>query len=225
MSAANTVRDPVASRPGWSGGVYATALRRAAAGGDRALRVVSVDGTALGELRPAQWTAARPGDGGLLRRCAGPTLDVGCGPGRLVAALGRAALGVDVCPEAVRQARRRGAAAVCRSVFDPLPREGGWQRVLLADGNIGIGGDPTRLLRRCAALLAPRGAVLVEVAAPGTRTWTADVVLRDGRRRTSPFPWASVAAADLAGVARAASLRVLDTWTEADRWFAHLVTS
>lgn len=207
----------------WAHDVYAAALRRAAAGRAGLLRLESVDGATVDHFDPTLWTLnVRPGDGGLLRRCHGPTLDVGCGPGRLAAALGRAALGLDVCPEAVRLARRRGASALCRSVFDPLPREGRWRRVLLADGNIGIGGDPARLLRRCTSLLAPGGGVLVEVTAPGTTTWVGDVVLHDGRRRTPPFPWAGVAVADLAALARAASLRVLDTWTEAGRWFAHL---
>lgn len=209
--------------PAWAHEVYAAALRRAADGRAGWLRIESVDGARADHLDPTLWTrTVRPGDGGLLRRCQGRTLDVGCGPGRLVAALGRAALGLDVCPDAVRLARRRGANVLCRSVFDPLPREGRWRWVLLADGNIGIGGDPARLLRRCACLLAPGGGVLVEVTAPGTTTWTGDVVLRDGRRRTPPFPWASVAAADVAALAGTASLRILDTWTEAGRWFAHL---
>jgi SAM-dependent methyltransferase len=223
MSMPGAVRSAPAAA--WTHDVYADTLRRAADGGGVPLRVESVDGATLDQLHPAQWTGtARPGDAGLLRRCRGPVLDVGCGPGRLAAALGRAALGVDVCPEAVRQTRSRGAYALRRDVFDPLPREGAWRRVLLADGNIGIGGDPVRLLRRCAELLAPGGGVLVEVTAPGTATWAADVVLAAEGRRTPPFPWASVAAADVAGLARHACLRILDTWTEAGRWFAHLST-
>src|SRR5439155_8036 len=89
--------------------------------------------------------AHRPGDGGLLARCSGPTLDVGCGPGRLVAALAAAGLptlGVDISAEAVRQARRRGAPAQRTCVFTPIAGEGAWQHLLLADGNIGIGRCP-----------------------------------------------------------------------------------
>ena len=76
---------------------------------------------------------------------AGPVLDVGCGPGRLVLGLaqrGTVALGVDPAPAAVALARSRGAPVLQRSVFDPLPGQGRWRTVLLADGNIGIGGDP-----------------------------------------------------------------------------------
>ena len=51
----------------------------------------------------------------LLQSLNGPVLDVGCGPGRLLAAaqsLGLTALGVDTSPEAVRYALGRGARSV-----------------------------------------------------------------------------------------------------------------
>jgi Methyltransferase domain len=110
------------------------------------------------------------GDATLLDRCVGSVLDVGCGPGRLTAALntrGNRALGIDTSAAAVRLARRRGANAVRRDVFDPVPGNGRWRHVLLADGNIGIGGDPLRLLRRCRELLEPGGHLHAEVTAPG----------------------------------------------------------
>jgi SAM-dependent methyltransferase len=110
-------------------------------------------------------------DRAILARCVGPTLDVGCGPGRLTAALaeeGLVALGIDVLSGAVGQTRGRGAAALRRDVFDAVPGEGRWETVLLADGNIGIGGDPVALLRRLRELLDPRGRVVVELAPPGT---------------------------------------------------------
>src|SRR4051812_40200092 len=129
----------------------------------------------LGTLSPVPvhvWTSDEaPGDAGLLERCRGPVLDVGCGPGRLAAGLlarGLPALGVDIAPSAVAQARARGATALLRSVYERLPGEGRWTTVLLADGNVGIGGDPYRLLSRVGELLAPAGALLVEVGGPGT---------------------------------------------------------
>src|SRR5207244_2901221 len=87
-----------------------------------------------------------------------PVLDIGCGPGRHVASLlrrGVPALGIDPAPSAVSLARSRGAAVLQRSVFDPLPRSGGWGTALLLDGNVGIGGDPARLLRRVGSLIRP----------------------------------------------------------------------
>ncbi len=64
-------------------------------------------------------------------------------------------LGIDVVPEAVEQTRRRGASALQRDLFDALPGEGRWQTALLADGNVGIGGDPVALLARTRDLVQP----------------------------------------------------------------------
>jgi len=209
--------------------MYAAALRSAGAGHAPLLQVVGLDGTPLIDIQPARWTGGlQPGDEGLLARCHGPTLDVGCGPGRLAAALtvrGRPALGIDVSAEAIRQARRRGATAMCRNVFDRMPGEGDWRHILLADGNLGIGGDPVRLLRRCARLLGHRGTVLAELLPPGQRTWATHVVLRHGGRQSRAFPWAGVAVSDVVGLAGTATLHVLDLWTEAGRWFASLTAA
>ena len=73
-----------------------------------------------------------------------------------LAARGVPALGVDLSAVAQRLCRRRRTPMVRRDVFGPLPGEGTWGHVLLADGNIGIGGDPLRLLRRADAA-APAG--------------------------------------------------------------------
>jgi SAM-dependent methyltransferase len=206
--------------------VFDAALHRAAAERPARLDLVSAGGRTVDRVDAAQWSAVlRPGDRSLLSRCQGSTLDVGCGPGRLAAALtreGRSALGVDISREAVRLARQRGARAWHGSVFANLPMEGRWSCVLLADGNIGIGGDPHRLLRRCARLLRPGGSVLAELAPPGSPTWAGPVRLRLDGQLSHPFPWAAVAAPDVAGVADRAGLGVRTLWTEAGRWFAHL---
>jgi SAM-dependent methyltransferase len=163
-----------------------------------------------------------PGDRGLLDRCTGPTLDVGCGPGRLVAALTRAghpALGIDISAAAVRHTRRRGAAALRRDVFGAIPGTGRWHHLLLADGNIGIGGDPRELLRRCRQLLAPDGRLHAEVGAPGTANWAGTVTVP---LTGSTLRWAAVSADEVATLAAATALRVLDTRAEEGRWFATL---
>jgi SAM-dependent methyltransferase len=112
------------------------------------------------------WLSESPGDKSILDRCEGPTLDIGSGPGRLTVALaerGIPALGIDITPYAVDLARSSGALVMQRDVFDRVPGTGRWTTVLLADGNIGIGGDPAALLRRVAELLAPQGRALVEL--------------------------------------------------------------
>jgi SAM-dependent methyltransferase len=174
-----------------------------------------------------RWTAEEtPGDRGLLDRCAGPVLDVGCGPGRLAAGLlarGVAALGVDISPAAVARARARGAAVLVRSVYDRLPGEGRWRTAVLADGNVGIGGDPLRLLCRLRELLAPYGTVLVEVGAPGTSSGPEVLRLVDDLGVSEEFPWAHLAIGDVAPLAATAGLTAAETWTEAGRWFTALV--
>ncbi|GIF99022.1 methyltransferase domain-containing protein [Catellatospora citrea] len=206
--------------------VYAGALHRAARGGDGALRLVDPTGTLLWHVDTAAWQRdPTAGDSALLARCTGPTLDIGCGPGRLTAALTRRgvpALGIDVSAAAVRLAQARGADAVVQDVFAPLPGGRSWRHALLADGNIGIGGDPARLLSRCRDLLAPGGTVIAEVEAPGTRGWRGRVAITDDRRTSDPFAWAVVSADDLTSLAEHAGLRVAETWTEENRWFACL---
>jgi hypothetical protein len=129
---------------------------------------------------------------------------------------------VDLSAEAVRQARRRGAEVMHGDVFAPLPAEGHWQTILLVDGNIGIGGDPQRLLHRCAGLLRRGGVVLAELRAPGERTWSGQVNLRYAGHVSTPFRWAHVAIDDAEAVSRRAGLQMDSAWSEAGRWFAQL---
>lgn len=161
----------------------------------------------------------------LLDQVRGPVLDLGCGPGRLVTALGErgvTALGVDTSAHALALARQRGAAVLERSVFDRLPGAGRWRTAILLDGNLGIGGDAGRLLRRTSQLLAPGNSTLVEVDPPGRPTEVRDVRLEVGDRRSHWFPWAFVGADGLGPVAHAGGHRVLDVWSAGERWFARL---
>ncbi len=164
----------------------------------------------------------------LLERVHGRVLDVGCGPGRLAAALtarGEDALGVDIAPAAIALARTRGAIAVQRSVFAPLPAEGRWAHALLIDGNIGIGGDPLRLLQRVGELLRPGGHVHVEVGSVGGRHGAVRARLRSvGGEVGSWFAWAHVSAGRLEPIAAAAGMTVAATWEDSGRWFADLRT-
>ncbi|PWW65588.1 class I SAM-dependent methyltransferase [Actinokineospora spheciospongiae] len=172
--------------------------------------------------------AAPPGvgDASLLDPCAGPTLDVGCGPGRLTAALmarGVVALGVDTSPTAVALTRRRGASALCRDVYDRLPGEGRWQHVLLADGNVGIGGDPVRLLGRARELLSARGSAVVEVDPPGSGIGRGRARLAVAAGAGPWFDWGWLAADAVPGAAAEAGLAVRWVREHVGRWFTELV--
>lgn len=164
----------------------------------------------------------------LLDRCSGPTLDIGCGPGRLTAALharGIAALGIDIAGRAVEIANQRGGVAVRRDVFSALPGEGRWSRLLLADGNIGIGGDPIRLLCRCRELLADDGRLLVDLAPPGTGYARHRVRLAHDDRVSAWFGWSWLDPSALKRMAEPAGLQVAEVWRQDGRWQAELVVS
>jgi SAM-dependent methyltransferase len=187
----------------------------------------SDDGRRL-PLDTSRWHAEPTGcERDLLRDLPGPVLDVGCGPGRLVVGLARrgtVALGVDPAPGAVTLARRRGAPVLQRSVFDTIPGQGRWRTVLLIDGNIGIGGDPIRLLQRCRALAAPEGTIVAEVEPPGVQTSLHRARLECGPRHGPWFSWAVVGADAVGDVAGAAGLRIcrIHHAGREGRWFAHL---
>lgn len=174
--------------------------------------------------------ADRHADDIMLAHCTGPTLDLGCGPGRLTATLaarGVNALGVDTSETAVAMTISRGAHAVNRNIFDPLPLVGHWAHVLLADGNIGIDGDPLRVLCRAATLLATGGVVIAEVEPPaaahgirvGKMRWETDVL------QGHWFSWATVGLEAVPAIAADAGLRVARTVEVGHRCFVWLTAS
>jgi SAM-dependent methyltransferase len=181
---------------------------------------MSID-TPVTQLRLAEWD--RPADEddlAMLARCVGPTLDVGCGPGRLTAALaeqGSVVLGIDVVEAAVGLTRDRGGPALRRDVFDAVPGEGRWQTALLADGNLGIGGDPVALLTRLREVLDPRGRIVAEVAAPGTPR-TDDWATLECGAEERVIRWSVVGIDAIERVAAHAGLAVVELLRCGARW-------
>lgn len=156
----------------------------------------------------------------------GPVLDVGCGPGRVGLALtarGLATLGIDTSPAAVAECQRRGAPVLERSVFGPLPGEGRWGSALLLDGNIGIGGDPSALLRRLGDVVRPGGVILADLHDPGTRSAVLRVRVEREGRRGPWFPWATVSVDSWPDLVDGAGL--LDDGIDhcAGRWYGRAV--
>ncbi|MFD8735681.1 class I SAM-dependent methyltransferase [Streptomyces sp. NPDC059618] len=225
----------------WSDDPYADAL----GAGRGPLFLRRTDGWLL-PLEVERWCArADAVDRQVLAHCEGAVLDVGCGPGRLVAELaarGRAALGIDVSEAAVAHTVRLGGQALLRSVFDALPGEGRWGTALLVDGNIGIGGDPAALLRRTAELLGPGGLLIAETVADAGVDECVDVrIVRaahgDGTEASgaagaagggdasgdrAAFPWARVGTPALLRHAARAGWRTDAQWSAGGRCFVAL---
>ncbi|MGW7406106.1 class I SAM-dependent DNA methyltransferase [Streptomyces sp. NPDC054833] len=211
----------------WTDDPYARALRTGR--GPLYLRRMAPCTPRAAELLPLdveRWCAAPDtADTGVLRRCTGPVLDVGCGPGRLVAALaahGVPALGVDISPAAIARTRRHGGVALRRSVFDRLPREGRWGTALLMDGNVGIGGDPVALLVRMRGLVRPGGRLLVEAAGDDVDERLTVRVEDAHGRHGRPFAWARVGTTALLDAADASGWALTGRWTVAGRPFVEL---
>ncbi|MBP2050724.1 SAM-dependent methyltransferase [Streptomyces griseochromogenes] len=213
--------------PAWAASdPYAAALRS----GRGPLFLRRADGWLL-PLEVERWCAGADAvDRAVLDRCEGAVLDVGCGPGRLVAELaarGRTVLGVDVSEAAVTRTVTVGGQALRRSVFDPLPGEGRWGTVLLMDGNIGIGGDPRALLHRMGQLLCPGGLLIAETA-PLDLDERAEVQVVDvahGRARAGEaFSWARIGTPALLRIADRAGWHTAARWTAGERHFVALRT-
>ena len=198
--------------------VYAAALRGAPC-------TATIDGLQR-RVPVRRWAGGiNAGDRFLLAHCEGPTIDLGCGPGRLTAELARRGvrtLGVDQSADAVEAAAARCAPVLRADLFGPLPGEGHWRTALLADGNVGIGGAPAALLRRVRGLVKPGGRVVLDCASPGTGVRVRVVHLRAGGLTSEPFPWAEVGVDALGSLAADAGLVFARASSWRGRWVATL---
>ena len=177
-------------------------------------------------LPVARWSGPiSEADESMLASAEGPVLDVGCGPGRLTAALhqrGVEVLGLELVPELPVLARLAGAPVLLGDVFAPVPRAGSWRTVLLADGNVGIGGDAVRMLRRVRALLSADGHVVCELHPEADGVASGPVRLEGLGVTSAWFPWALLGTGALTETAAGAGLAVERTWETAGRTFATL---
>jgi SAM-dependent methyltransferase len=188
-------------------------------------RVRSFDGSCA-PLPLERWVApVDETDAQILAGLDGPVLDIGCGPGRHVAALiaaGIASLGLDLSTVAVWVTRGRGGEAIPGSIFAEVPGAGHWRSTLLLDGNIGIGGDPALLLRRTRDLLAAGGVAVVELDPPGAATECTRVRIEVSGTVSEWFPWARVGVDGIAPLASAAGLLCGPPRRAGHRWFVRL---
>jgi SAM-dependent methyltransferase len=98
-------------------------------------------------------------------------LDAGCGTGGLLVRLGAACpgatvLGLELDPEALRLARGKSAAPLCRGSVDRLPfAPGAFDAILSADVLCHAGVDERRALAEFRRCLAPGGLLLLNLPA------------------------------------------------------------
>jgi hypothetical protein len=107
-------------------------------------------------------------------------------------------------------------------VFGEVPRAGTWRTALLLDGNIGIGGAPAALLRRARELLAPGGAVLLELDGPGAPSRRIRARLEAPGVVSEWFAWASVGVDGIGALAAEAGFAAAAPTCAGGRWFAEL---
>jgi SAM-dependent methyltransferase len=205
--------------------VYESAL------GDGRAPLVSADYHAIGDdgtrrrLPFERWLRrAADEEEQLLEWAVGPVLDIGCGVGRHLVALARrgvGATGVEISSRAVQIARARGGEVIEGSIFE-VPERASWGTALLLDGNIGIGGDPERLLTRIAGLLCPGGGALVELDPPRSQTRRLRLRLQGPHETSDWIPWAWVGVDAIGPIATVAGLSLDDIWSTEQRWFARL---
>ncbi|CAN5664191.1 class I SAM-dependent methyltransferase [soil metagenome] len=180
-------------------------------------------------LPVGQWLGGRdadePFDTAVVQMCEGPTIELGCGPGRLVDTLTRRgirALGVDQSEAAIRLARRRGTPVLHGDVFGPLPELGRWETVLLIDGTVGLGGDPQRILTVAAQLLQRGGQCLAEVDPTVIGVRVSQVRLESDDAVGEWFPWATVGVDSAALLAERAGLVLTGIHQHGDRVIASM---
>jgi len=208
------------------GRLLATAAQHALDGGPPArARVRSIDGT-LEPLPLDRWLGGLDAADAVTATLAeAPVLDLGCGPGRHLAALrgaGKRGLGVDLSPVAMGLARRRGASAIPGDVFGSVPGAGRYRTALLLDGNVGIGGSPALLLRRTRELLRAGGMALVELDPPGAPTFRTRVRLEAPGVVSEWFAWARVGVDGIGPLAARAGVSHAETLAVGGRWIAIL---
>ena len=122
----------------------------------------------------------------------------------------------------MRLARRSGAPVLLRDLFDPLPGPAGGRRVLLADGNVGLGGDPWRVLRRAAEADQRDRPLRRRIRGRRRRVRSSWVRLESSDNIGPWFRWASVGIDYAASLAREVGLAVIGIHPIGDRVVATL---
>ncbi|HUR00379.1 MAG TPA: methyltransferase domain-containing protein [Gemmatimonadaceae bacterium] len=138
----------------------------------------------------------------ILSRSPRTVLDIGCGEGWLVRALGEkgiAASGVDVVPDLIEQAKKAGGGDFRVASYESIATGGLSIKADVVVANFSLIGKESvdNLLATVSSLLEPRGAVIIQTLHP--RTASGDLPYENGWRKgswsgfsedfTDPAPW------------------------------------
>jgi 2-polyprenyl-3-methyl-5-hydroxy-6-metoxy-1,4-benzoquinol methylase len=160
----------------------------------------------------------------VLSRAPTSALDIGCGEGWLVRALaerGVKAIGVDVVPALIEQARRAGGGEFRVFSYEEIAAGELDVTVDAAIANFSLIGKESveNLLRRAPALLEPRGALIIQTLHPLVAR--GDLPYEDGWRTGSwagfsdefsdPAPWYFRTMESWANVLEESGLRLIET--------------
>ena len=137
---------------------------------------------------------------------------------------GAAALGIDVSPAAVARTVRLGGSALCRSVFDPLPRRGQLGHRPAHGRQHRHRRRPPGPARPGGPTLSPMTALLIAETAPLDVDERVQVRVYRRQRAGPAFPWARVGTQALLDYAESAGWAAdeAELWTVAGRAFVAL---
>ncbi len=112
----------------------------------------------------------------LPRLPAGRRIDLGCAAGHILERLGPAAIGVDIDPFMLRDARAKGLHVLRADLDGPIPLTDGCADTVVCSHVLEHVEAPIRLVRECSRILKPGGVLALCVPTPATLSmlWTGD---------------------------------------------------
>jgi SAM-dependent methyltransferase len=158
--------DHIAAPEEWGGVTDATGHNTRISDGKELYAGVGFKGLVQGQVENVLWALDNPA-----HRRTGRLLELGCGPGFLLAALERElpgweVLGIDPSPVSVEQAAERGVT-VLEGTLDSITPDGRFEAFVVM-GNFQLHYDPAATLRRLAELAVPGARLYLDSKNPRT---------------------------------------------------------
>lgn len=156
----------------------------------------------LYESRVSRWTRLKPEGGSVL--------EIGCGPGLMLAAFHRRGwrvLGIERNAEVISAARKNPELEIITSPVEALPQDARFDLIIMFQVLEHIG-DPVPLLRECAKRLSPGGRLIINV--PNFSSWQSRFAAAKWLHLDVPRHLVHFTPETLAATLERASLRLVD---------------